>query len=196
MSPVRFARVVPGRRARRWHAWPAVAVAAVAAGSLLAACGGPSVPGVASLPSGTKSGSAEATGYAHTPLGFALCMRAHGAPNFPEPNASGGQFVIDKQSFNPQDPRIQRAFDACKSLIGFNFSPAQQAAAETQALKFARCMRAHGVPDFPDPIGLGQGGFGFKVHSGRVLEQNNPTFVSAARACSSVKGGIFGQHKR
>lgn len=120
-------------------------------------------------------------------------MRAHGMPNFPEPPAGGGGFVIIKQSLDAQDPRFQRAFADCRSLIGPNLSPAKQAASETQALKFARCMRAHGVTSFPDPQGGAGGNFVFRVHSGGALNKNNPVFDKAARACS---GGAFGRHKR
>jgi hypothetical protein len=47
-------------------------------------------------------------------------------------------------------------------------------------LAFARCMRAHGVQDFPDPgskVGAGTGG---------QLDPYDPTFEAAYQACQSV----------
>jgi hypothetical protein len=47
-------------------------------------------------------------------------------------------------------------------------------------LAFARCMRAHGVHDFPDPgskVGAGPGG---------QLDPYDPTFEAAYQACQSV----------
>jgi hypothetical protein len=63
------------------------------------------------------------------------------------------------------------------------------------ALAYARCMRAHGVPNFSDPQtsngGIGQpGGMGFDLGG---INPNSPQFQSANRACGSIaahaKGG-------
>jgi hypothetical protein len=54
---------------------------------------------------------------------------------------------------NPQSPAFVAASEACKSLTpqwwgtGRQLSPAQQ----QQWLDWAKCIRAHGVPDFADP---------------------------------------------
>jgi len=48
---------------------------------------------------------------------------------------------------------MQDAQNACKHLLpnGGELSPEQQAQAQENALKFARCMRDQGITDFPDP---------------------------------------------
>src|SRR3974390_3817263 len=92
-------------------------VLAVTVGLLLlaAACGrGTSASSTAS----TRGTSASGTGgvsaaYASDKLGFARCLRAHGVPNFPDPNASGQEPSGWKQLiFTPQG---QAAVGACSS---------------------------------------------------------------------------------
>jgi hypothetical protein len=79
---------------------------------------------------------------------FAACIRGHGVPHFPDPDAKGDfVFGIDVS------PEVwDKAVDACKSLeppgaLSGKRSPKQQSA----ALRFAACVREHGVKDFPDP---------------------------------------------
>jgi hypothetical protein len=58
-------------------------------------------------------------------------------------------------------------------------------------LKQAECMRAHGVPDFPDPTFPKRGGVEHTLPPG--LSPNSPAFQSAAKACgrgeTAVRGG-------
>ncbi|HUB76386.1 MAG TPA: hypothetical protein VL977_04980 [Solirubrobacteraceae bacterium] len=81
-------------------------------------------------------------------------------------------------------PRGARAVFA-----GVAESPAQRAANEVTGLLFSRCMRAHGVPDFPDPRPVSAGfGFGFAVASGPGgggIDFAAPLFRAAQRACVS-----------
>jgi hypothetical protein len=174
-----------------------IAIALVALGLALAACSsGPSVPGVASINSASSPHTkAKATKYPHSPLGFSLCMRAHGIADFPEPSAAGGIVIgIRPGSGSDLDPgsaRFRAAFGACRSVIGLAApSPAQKAAQLAQALKFAQCMRAHGVTDFPDP---GAGGFTFRGSS-NGLNPNDPVFQKASKACAPA--GFFGKRRR
>ena len=48
---------------------------------------------------------------------------------------------------------------ACRHLLpnGGRMTVAQQQQALKHALKFSACMRAHGLPDFPDPSAAGGG---------------------------------------
>jgi hypothetical protein len=47
---------------------------------------------------------------------FARCMRQHGWPNFPDPNAQG-QFISSTQSEQPAS-RNDPSWQACRSLLG------------------------------------------------------------------------------
>jgi hypothetical protein len=80
---------------------------------------------------------------------FAECMRANGVPHFPDPDPKGElNFGVDvsKETFT-------KAVDACKDLkppgaLSAKRTPKQQSA----SLRFAQCVREHGVKDFPDPV--------------------------------------------
>jgi hypothetical protein len=56
------------------------------------------------------------------------------------------------------------------------------------ARQFAQCMRANGVPDFPDPDADGQ--FRGQTHE----QQNDPKFAAANEKCASLAPG--GDHER
>jgi hypothetical protein len=77
-------------------------------------------------------------------------------------------------------------------FVGAAPSPAQRASAEVSGLLFSRCMRAHGVPNFPDPPAASGGGFGFVFGSGG-LDPAAPLFRTAQRICFSYltrRGGL------
>jgi hypothetical protein len=114
--------------------------------------------------------AALAAGCSHAPAGdgshesardqavaFAECMRAHGVAAFPDPDASGSltiDGVLNGSSLDASSPAWKRAIGACKDLEppGFTGPGARTPEQQEHALEFARCMRAHGVADFPDPV--------------------------------------------
>jgi hypothetical protein len=134
-------------------------------------------------------------------LEFARCMRSHGVSNFPDP--SGGRLNLQVQktpngtSVNGAEvngPAFQSAMQACRSYLpnGGHPSAAQTAKVKAQALAMSRCMRSHGVPNFPDPkfqSGPG-GGFGVGIRlAGTGIDPNSPVFQSAQKACGGILGG-------
>ena len=60
-------------------------------------------------------------------------------------------------------------------------------AASSTALELANCMRAHGVPDFPDPGASG----GVQAAAAPSSDQA-PAFRAAAKACRRFGGGVGG----
>jgi hypothetical protein len=52
---------------------------------------------------------------------------------------------------------------------------------QRQLLAFAKCLRSHGVPKFPDPIFHPDG----RVETGVPQDPNSPSFIAAANACRS-----------
>ena len=62
--------------------------------------------------------------------------------------------------------------------------------------QFAQCMRAHGVPGFPDPgVSPGGGklpgpGYFVQAQSG-PLSPDNPQFVKAQKSCQTLTGGLY-----
>lgn len=92
----------------------------------------------------TKSATAQEQG-----VKLAECIRAHGVPHFPDPDPKGEyDFGIDVS------PAVwKRATDACKDLTPpGTFSGRRSPKQQSDALRFATCIRAHGVKDFPDPV--------------------------------------------
>jgi hypothetical protein len=70
---------------------------------------------------------------------------------------------------------------------------AEQAQSEDGYLTFARCMRSHGISDFPDPV-TGSGGHpGFSLQGGSSsdLKSNNPAFQRGVEACQHILGHQF-----
>lgn len=162
-----------------------VAVATLAAGVLAAGCSsGSSGPGVAGAappsasPSATSSGSAEAQA-----LAYAKCMRSHGVPDFPDPTVKNGSvgFDFSASTVNQNSAAYSSARQACQSLRGGGTANPGSAnyAAE---LKFSKCMRSHGVPDFPDPNKRG----GFSGTSS--MNPSSPTFQNAQSLCMKESG--------
>ncbi len=54
---------------------------------------------------------------------------------------------------------------------------------EAQLLKYARCIRSHGLSNFPDPVPAAGGGFAFRVEPGLNPRSPSPQFQSAEKAC-------------
>jgi hypothetical protein len=60
------------------------------------------------------------------------------------------------------------------------------ATAQDPGLRYARCMRANGVPNFPDPSG---GGGGFTFGPGSGVDPSSPAFKRAQAQCGKLMGG-------
>ena len=127
------------------------ALALIVLFALISGCG-------ASAPAETSSGGSgnDSAANAHKAVRFAECMRRNGVSRFPDPGASG-QFTIDAvangSSLDTSTPAFKQAISACKDLEPAGFTGSKRSSQQQQAaLKFAQCIRANGVPDFPDPI--------------------------------------------
>lgn len=88
---------------------------------------------------------------------FAQCMRENGVSEFPDPDASGRltvDEVVNGSSIDPDGPVWKGAIDACQDLQppGFTGGGERSPEQQSEALKFAQCIREHGVTDFPDPV--------------------------------------------
>lgn len=167
---------------------------AVLAGALLAAgCSSSSAgPGVASVGSATPSGTSAPSGSPRDrALAYSQCMRGHGIADFPDPD-SNGDLRLEAHPGSDLDPksvRFKAAQQACKSLEPTG-SPQDQASARAHALQYSKCMRDHGIKDFPDPNP--QGGIQISVAPGGDLDPNSPLFKAADKACASLRGGKGG----
>ena len=168
------ARDRAGNRARRLRRGGSIAAVAAAVAIAAAAC--------SALP-GSPSGSVN---YQEA-LAFARCMRGHGVPNFPDPGSNG---QLNGSGIDKHSPQVQSAVGACQSLLPGRNPAALQAQAGAQALRFSRCMRAHGVPNFPDPSVKSNGSgvavtIRMKAGSGGI-DPRSPQFQAAQQACRSI----------
>lgn len=113
-------------------------------------------------------------------------MRDHGVSNYPDPPANGGPQSINPAGIDTNSPTYQAAAQACQKYsppsVGVN--PNQQAQAQNQQLKYARCMRSHGITKFPDP----NNGGGKQSLSQYGIDTNSPAFKAADKACASLLG--------
>jgi hypothetical protein len=167
-----------------------VALAALGCAVTLAACGSSgSRPSASTGPYGPKN----------SPATLSRCMRANGLSGFPDPVAgpsgavglpltvsSAGTLIAEGKTF--AGPALQSAERACKAYLPPAGGPPPQVSAqqEHRALVFARCMRAHGVPNFPDPTFSNTG-----PNQVPIPGSQSPAFRSAARVCGAGGAGNF-----
>jgi hypothetical protein len=179
-----------GHRPRRPWPRPAAALAALALTALLAtACGSGSSPAASATAGPTRQQAA---------LAYAKCMRAHGVPDFPDPD-SNGDFHLSKNQHgrgstgggsSSASNQETAANQLCHHLLaaGPQMTAAQNQHALSQLVKYAQCMRAHGVPNFPDPHttngGIGTpSGIAFDMSG---INQASPQYHAADHACRSL----------
>jgi hypothetical protein len=147
------------RRSRRARMFT---VGVLAGGLLLAGCaeGSPSrtatVAGHGSSPaSGATDASSDGPRAGHSgQLAFAECMRANGVPSFPDPEPGGGTDFVMPAGANPAAPAFRVAQSKCQKLLAPAALPDSGPPSTTTLIKLrkiARCMRQHGISDFPDP---------------------------------------------
>lgn len=166
-----------------------MAVAAIIATTAIAACGSgsPSSSGSDTRPTAAPLQQAQADA-----VKFSQCMRSHGVSNFPDPSAPH-QF---KDALNPTSahaPAFRPALAACQHLLPrrgqANQSPPRSPAQIAAELAFARCLRTHGFPTFPDPTNSGELTHEMLASAGINLHQ--PAVLQAADACVGVTHGVI-----
>ena len=136
-------------------------------------------PGTAIAGSGAVGSSSSSGTTKPSALAYSQCMRAHGIKDFPDPGSDGDIQLNAGPDSDLSGPKFQAADSACKSLLpNHAVAPANLKAA---SLKYAKCMRANGIADFPDPKADGR--LQLQATPGGDLDPNNPTFKSANDAC-------------
>ena len=129
-------------------------------------------------------------------IAFSACMRSHGVPNFPDPNAAGAITFGSSDGVDPSSPRFQSAQTSCQRLLPHDGvpTPAQQAKAQAAMLRYSACMRSHGVPKFPDPSFSGSR-ISLKIDPGNGIDPQSPRFQAAQKACVADMPGKLGVAK-
>lgn len=129
-------------------------------------------------------------------LARSQCMRAHGIHHFPDPvKTSGiegfpetirqpdGAMSIEGISFS--GPAFTTAEQTCASTGAAEHGPRLTEARKESFIAQARCIRRHGVPDFPDPV-FGPAGFGVQVPLSAGQDPDSPAILRAEKACAGV----------
>jgi hypothetical protein len=130
------------------------------------------------------------------------CLRDNGMPNLPDPRIDAdGQPHFPGGDPGDAPPQAERA---CKPIYnrlpasvredGSEGGEASRPPADIPALlRFARCMREQGMPDWPDP--KADGTFPL-VGTSLEREGKSPRYLKAARACARLNpdptGSIHG----
>jgi len=164
----------------------AAAIASVAL--LVAGCGSSSAP---------SSGTGSPASFAAAAFKYSRCMRDHGLASFPDPAMTDhdGQQVAYLTATIPLDPSpaFKRAQTACRGILPTpsNVSPTQLAQQhhkrEQQLVAFAKCLRGHGITDFPDPTSQGQLTLAMVNAAGVDLQAT--AVLTAAKTCLGTTDG-------
>jgi hypothetical protein len=176
---------------------PLVASAVIGFAIATAACGGgSSQAGVAGLGTTTIAPPAAtgAAGGSHPGgdlLEYATCMRSHGVLSFPGSAAFGssggiedakGQMAQITKS-EGSSSTFQAALRACAEYYGPPPTSSPQVSSQEmrRLLAVSRCMRAHGVPTFPDPNPTTG-----ELNAPADIDRGSPQVVAALQACRSL----------
>ena len=156
---------------------------------LMAACGGRA----SSTGSGRPSNAGASTN-AQSPLAFARCMRSHGVRHWPDPTNTGtfDKSELTSEQLGVSSSRVETAQRACQRLFpngpGTHPTPAEVRQILNGMGKFARCMRARGVQNWPDPTPTARHGEpGFPPLRG--IDQNSPQIITTIDACRHLIPG-------
>jgi hypothetical protein len=117
-------------------------------------------------------------------------MRSNGVSNFPGPGSFGssagiraakGQIAQISNS-EASSPTFQAAQRACTEFLPTpTTSPHVSSAEMRKLLAVSRCMRAHGVPTFPDPNPVTG-----ELNTPAGIDRSSPQVIAALVACRSL----------
>jgi hypothetical protein len=183
------------------RAWPpslraAAALIATAALALPAAAFGGSRSSAIAGDSTNARASTSSQSNVQKALAYSRCMRAHGVLKFPDPNSSGAIPKVGLQQLGVSSTVFQAAQKACEHLLPSSDQSSQAWNQMTlNALwNFARCVRTHGVPNWPDPLAEsdpGQPGTpGFPRNLPPGINTKSPVVKNAMNKCQYLLAGI------
>jgi len=161
-----------------WAMRTRLAAGALAVAGLLAAgCSSGPTPGAPHAVGASDGGTGVNAGPDAKRL-YLSCLSTHGV-HIPPPGAGPNGSEVNWNS-----PQLRRAEQACRPLLP-NPGGAEPITAQDQVdyLKAASCMRAHGVPEFPDPV-FANGGVHFPVPAG--INTHSPQVLRAVATCRTL----------
>jgi hypothetical protein len=113
-------------------------------------------------------------------LKYAQCMRQHGMSWFPDPKPDGRMTVEVPKGQDKS--KVDAAMEACKKYLPNGGNPEKMdPEALERARQMSKCMRDHGVPNFPDPNANGE----IQLDGSKLgMGPGDPKFDAAERACA------------
>ncbi|GAA3227072.1 hypothetical protein GCM10010468_55720 [Actinocorallia longicatena] len=141
-------------------------------------CGKDEDPKVASADPGASSSAAPAGDSEASPIKYSRCMREQGLTWYPDPQPDGGLVVSEPEGTDPK--KVEAAETACKKYFpgggAKGKAPAEDIAKVQQA---AKCMREHGVANYPDPDANGN----LHIDEKLGINDDDPTVKKAQQEC-------------
>jgi hypothetical protein len=143
-------------------------------------------------------------------LAYSACVRSHGVPSFPDPDSSGELPKPDAHHLDVSTSQLETAQRACKPLLpnnggAINANSIQQCMmadscpqalvqqVRSEELSFSRCMRSHGVPNWPDPVIDPQGRPVFAISISRDgFNPYSPQIWAKGNDCSHLMPALPG----
>ncbi len=195
---------------RPGRAWPPAArtAAAIVVTSgltvLAAACSGsPSSAGSGRSPNAGRSANSPSA------VAYSLCIRSHGVPDFPDPPSNGQVPKASPQQLGISSSQLQAAQTACQHLYPNSGGsgavltkdslgqceesgdcPQELVQAAMTAMRtYSRCVRAHGVPNWPDPTVDSEGRPGFNLVPIPGTDWYSPQISTRMQECYHVMPG-------
>jgi hypothetical protein len=151
----------------------------------VAACGGDDTASGANSAADRQREAREAA------LNYARCMREHGV-DMPDPTFEGGGIRQTGPTKEDNVPRakVREAENACRKYMD-DIEPPKLSEEEQQefreaALANARCMREHGIENFPDPTFGKNGQAAIRIDKSMGIDPEDPDFKAAEKACQST----------
>jgi hypothetical protein len=141
-------------------------------------------------------------------VAYSQCMRSHGVPSYPDPGSDGALPKTSAQSLGVSNSTYQTAENACHRVLPASGESLPQQARQCSLTGdcppslvqhmlaggriFARCMRSHAVPNWPDPSVDSQGRPFFNVSAAGLThsETHSQQMTSKAEKCWRVPGSL------
>lgn len=148
--------------------------------------------------SGPHAHPQTATTNSHKALAFSHCMRSHGVPTFPDPTTGGVIPKVTLGQLGVSTSEFQSAETACQRLLPTGaddvFPPGEVQQLLIGMLRFSHCMRAHGVPNWPDPTTDSEGRpvFLLSHHGFTRQEARSPRMIGTENQCERTLPGALG----
>lgn len=141
-----------------------------------------------------SSASAQSTN-TQKALAYSGCMRSHGVSGFPDPTDSGQVPKVSLQQLGVSRSSFLASQTACQGLLPISdqSSPGQDQKVLPALFSFARCVRANGVSNWPDPLAESDPGEPDTPGFPRDIQgvnQNAPEVKAAMDTCQHFLAGI------